>query len=113
LETSYVGSSPTIGIFLYVAQAVEGVLAVAFGNKLFWFKSHYRDISLCAYLKSWWLQMMVDMKTKMCIFTNNKIEGNKELHEGNVICNCIMAIHNFIAVDRTGCLLLVMADKGG
>jgi len=83
LETSYVGSSPTIGIFL------------------------------CAYLKSWWLQMMVDMKTKMCIFTNNKIEGNEELYEGNVFCNCIMVIHNFIAMDRTGYQLLVMADKGG
>jgi len=55
--------------------------------------------------------MMVNMKTKMCIFTNNKIEGKKELHEGNVICNCIMVIHNFIAVDGTGYLLLVMADK--
>ena len=31
MERSYVGSSPTIGIFLYVAQAVESVLAVAFG----------------------------------------------------------------------------------
>ena len=29
---NYVGSSPTIGIFLYVAQAVERVLAVAFGK---------------------------------------------------------------------------------
>jgi len=29
---NYVGSSPTIGIFLYVAQAVESVLAVDFGN---------------------------------------------------------------------------------
>ena len=57
--------------------------------------------------------MMVDMKTKMYIFTNNKIEGNEELHGGNVICNCIMVIHNFIAVDGTGYLLLVMADKGG
>ena len=57
--------------------------------------------------------MMVDMKTKMCIFTNNKIEGNEELHEGNVFCNFIMVIHNFIAVDGTGYLLLVMADKGG
>ena len=27
-----VGSSPTIGIFLYVAQAVERVLVVAFGT---------------------------------------------------------------------------------
>ena len=35
---TYVGSSPTIGIFLYVAQAVERVLAVAFGNKLCWFE---------------------------------------------------------------------------
>ena len=34
LETNYVGSSPPIGIFLYVVQAVERVLAVAFGNKL-------------------------------------------------------------------------------
>ena len=52
--------------------------------------------------------MMVDMKTKMCKFTNNKIEGNEELHERNVICSCIMVIHNFIAVDRTGYLLLVI-----
>jgi len=29
-----VGSSPTIGIFLCVAQALERVLAVAFGNEL-------------------------------------------------------------------------------
>jgi len=34
---NYVRSSPTIGTFLYVAQAVEGVLAVAFGNELCWF----------------------------------------------------------------------------
>ena len=31
---NYVGSSPNIGIFLYAAQAVEHVLAVAFGKKL-------------------------------------------------------------------------------
>ena len=31
-EKNYDGSSPTIGIFLYVAQAVEHVLAVASGN---------------------------------------------------------------------------------
>ena len=43
---NYVGSSPTLGIFLYVAQAVERVLAVAFGNELRWFESHYRRISL-------------------------------------------------------------------
>ena len=48
LETNYVVSSPTICIFLYVAQAVERVLAVAFGNKLTWFESHYRRISLCS-----------------------------------------------------------------
>ena len=30
----YVGLSPTIGTFLYVAQAVERLLAVALGNKL-------------------------------------------------------------------------------
>ena len=45
---NYVGSSPTIGIFLYVAQAVECVLAVAFRNKLCCFESHYRHISLCS-----------------------------------------------------------------
>jgi len=45
---NYVGSKPIIGIFLYVAQAVERVLAVAFGNKLCWFESHYRRISLCS-----------------------------------------------------------------
>jgi len=28
-ETNYVGSIPTIGVFLYVAQAVERVLAVS------------------------------------------------------------------------------------
>ena len=33
LQKKYVGSSPTIGIFLYVAQAVECVLAVAFRKK--------------------------------------------------------------------------------
>jgi len=37
LETNYVGSSLTIGIFLYVAQAVERLLAAAFVNKLYWF----------------------------------------------------------------------------
>ena len=31
--TKYVVSSPTVGIFLYVTQAVERVLAVAFGTK--------------------------------------------------------------------------------
>ena len=31
-----------------VAQAVERVLAVAFRNKLIWFESHYRHISLCS-----------------------------------------------------------------
>jgi len=49
----------------------------------------------------------------MCIFTNNKIGGNEELNEGNVFCNCVMVIYNFIAVDGTGYLLQVMADKGG
>jgi len=38
LETNYVGLSPTIGIFLYAAQAVERVLAAAFVNKLRWFE---------------------------------------------------------------------------
>jgi hypothetical protein len=36
-KTNYTGSSPTIGIFLYVAQAVERLLAAAFVNKLCWF----------------------------------------------------------------------------
>ena len=31
-----------------VAQAVQRVLALAFGNKLSWFESHYRHISLCS-----------------------------------------------------------------
>jgi len=44
----YVGSSPTIGIFLYVAQGVERVPALAFGNELCWFESLYRRISLCS-----------------------------------------------------------------
>ena len=44
----YVGSNPTIGTLLYAAQTVERVLAVAFGNKLCWFESHYRHISLCS-----------------------------------------------------------------
>jgi len=48
LETNYVGSSPTIGIFLYVAKAGERVLAVAFGNKLCWFEPHHWHISLCS-----------------------------------------------------------------
>jgi len=65
---NYIGSSPTIGTFLYVAQAVERVLALAFGNELCWFGSHYRHISLCVYLKSKWLQMMVIIKTEMLIF---------------------------------------------
>ena len=51
---------------------------------------------------------MDSISDRMCIFTNNKIGGNEELNEGNVFCNCIMVIHNFIAVDRTGYLLLVI-----
>jgi len=43
---NYVGSSPTISIFLYVAQAVERVLAGAFGNEICSFESHDRHISL-------------------------------------------------------------------
>ena len=35
------------GIFLYVAQTVERVRAVAFGKKLRWFESDDRHISLC------------------------------------------------------------------
>ena len=33
--------------FLYVAQAVEGMLAVAYGNKLYWFESDCCHIYLC------------------------------------------------------------------
>ena len=44
----YVGSSPIVVIFLYVAKALERVLAVAFGNKLRWLESHFRHISLCS-----------------------------------------------------------------
>ena len=32
----------------YVAKTVERVLAVAFGNEQRWFESHYRHISLCS-----------------------------------------------------------------
>ena len=42
------GSSPTTTIFLYVAQAVECVLEVAFGHKVCWFGSQYRHISYVA-----------------------------------------------------------------
>jgi len=42
LETIYVGSRPTIGIFLYVAQAVECVLAVAFETH----NTHKRQTSM-------------------------------------------------------------------
>ena len=45
---NYVGPSPTIALFLYAAQTVERVLAVAFGNKLCSFESHYRHVSLCS-----------------------------------------------------------------
>jgi len=34
-------------------------------------------------------------------------------NEGNVFRNCIMVIHNFITVDGTGYLLLVMVEKEG
>ena len=43
----YVGSSPTIGIFRYVAQGDERVLRVAF-LKLCCFDSHYWHIYLCS-----------------------------------------------------------------
>ena len=46
LGNKYVGLSPIIGIFLYVAQAVECMLAVAFGNKICSFESHCWHISL-------------------------------------------------------------------
>ena len=41
-KKNYVGSSPTIGIFVYVAQAVECVLAVAFGTH----NTHNRQTSM-------------------------------------------------------------------
>jgi len=37
-------------------------------NKLRWFESHDRRISLCAYLKSNSLQMMMNIKTEILIF---------------------------------------------
>ena len=36
----YGGSRPVNGIFVYMAPAVEHVLAVAFGKKIWWFESH-------------------------------------------------------------------------
>jgi len=39
-------SSPTTGIFLYAVQAVQRVLELGFGNKLRWFESHDLHISL-------------------------------------------------------------------
>ena len=45
---NHVGSRPTVGIFPYVAKALERVPGVAFGNKLRWFESHCRHISLCS-----------------------------------------------------------------
>jgi len=39
---NYVGSSPTIGIFLYVAQAVERVSTVSFGTH----NTHKRQTSM-------------------------------------------------------------------
>ena len=42
----YVGFSPTLGKFLYAVQAVENFIAVAFKKKLIWFESHSRHISL-------------------------------------------------------------------
>ena len=42
----YVGFSPTLGTFLYVVQAVEGVIAVAFRKRIIFFESHSRHISL-------------------------------------------------------------------
>ena len=37
-------------------------------KKLSWFESHDRRISLCAYLNSNWLQMMVIIKTERLMF---------------------------------------------
>jgi len=42
---NYVVSSSTIGIFLYVAQPVERVLATAFGNKLCCFESKHKGMT--------------------------------------------------------------------
>ena len=49
LQKQTVGSSPTLTIFLYVAQAVERMLAVAFRKKLCWLESHYGHIFLCSW----------------------------------------------------------------
>ena len=42
----YVGFSPTLGTFLYVVQAAESLIAVTIRKKLSWFESHCRHISL-------------------------------------------------------------------
>jgi len=59
-------SSPNIRIFLYVAQAFERMLAVAFGNKLCWFESHYRRISLCSL--SCWTRASSTLRKKLYFF---------------------------------------------
>ena len=46
LGTNYAGSSLAGGIFLYVAQVVYRVTGVSFWNRLRWFESHNRQISL-------------------------------------------------------------------
>jgi len=38
-----------MGIFLYIAQVFEHVLAVAFGSKLFWIESHDRHMFYIAH----------------------------------------------------------------
>jgi len=68
-EKNYIGSSTTMGIFLYVVNSVECVLAVAIGNKLRWFESHCRHISLCTQLG--WRVLAVAFGNKLCWFESH------------------------------------------
>ena len=54
--------------------------------------------------------MTVIMKTEMKVSQGS---SNFLSNEGNVFCNYIIVIHNFITVDETGYLLVVMVEKGG
>ena len=51
METNYVGSSPTVGIFIYVAKAVERLRAVAFRKKaMLNVNKNPTDATVCRYL---------------------------------------------------------------
>jgi len=60
-----------------VAQAVQRVLAVAFGNKLRWFESHCRHISLCSQGSS----------TRASIFVRLSVPSLSFLRRGTLIRN--------------------------